>query len=107
MDRGGEVRVAVHSADPATAEAVRAGLPELVDRLGQRGYETEIWRPLAASSSSSAQGESDGTFGRGGQQDATGQEQQHPHRQPQPAWVEELDSNLNPNQNRSTFPWRP
>jgi hypothetical protein len=108
MDRGGEVRVAVHSPDTATSESVRAGLPELVDRLGQRGYETEIWRPPAAASSSRAQGESSGgPFGRGGQQDPAGREQQHPQRQPQPAWLEELDSNLNPNPNRSTFSWRP
>lgn len=105
MDRGGEVRVAVHSADPATSESVRAGLPELVDRLGQRGFETEIWRPPAAQSSSTAQGESDRSFGRGSQQDPA--DQQHPHRQPQPAWLEEMESNLKPNPNRSTFSWRP
>ena len=107
MDRGGEVRVAVHSPDPATSETVRAGLPELVERLGQRGYETEIWRPPAAQSSSSAQGESGGSFGRGSQQDPSGREQRHPQRQPQPAWLEELDSNLNSNSNRSASSWRP
>jgi len=106
MDRGGEVRVAVHSPDPATSESVRAGLPELVDRLGQRGYETEIWRPPAAQRSASAQTESDGSFGRGGHQDRAGQQQQHPHRQPQPAWLEELDSNLNPKTTRSAPEWR-
>lgn len=107
MERGGEVRVAVHSPDPATSESVRSGLPELVDRLGQRGYETEIWHPPAAPSSASARGESDRPFGRGGQQDRAGQEQQQPRRQPQPAWLEELDNNLNPNPNRSTYSWRP
>lgn len=105
MDRGGEVRVAVHSPDPATSESVRAGLPELVDRLGQHGYETEIWRPPAAPSSASARGESDGSFSRGGNRNP--EEQQHPQRQPRPEWLEELDSNLNPNTNRSAIPWRP
>lgn len=105
MERGGEVRVAVHSPDPATSESVRAGLPELVDRLGQRGYETEIWRPPTAPSSARAQGESGSSFDRSGQQDP--RQQRHPQRQPQPAWLEELDGNLNPNTNRSAFSWRP
>jgi len=106
MDRGGEVRVSVHSPDPATSESVRAGLPELVDRLGQRGYETEIWRPPAASSSARPQAESGGSFGRGGQQGPADQEQRHPQRQPRPDWLEELDHNLNPKTNRSVSSWR-
>ena len=110
MDRGGEVRVAVHSPDAATLESVRAGLPDLVARLGQRGYETETWHPPAGPSSSSNhdQRESGGAFGRGGQQEQPGGEQQRPpQRQQQPAWVEELEKNLNHTTNRSPFTWPP
>ena len=108
MDRGGEVRVAVHSPDAATLESVRAGLPDLVARLGQRGYETETWHPGPPSFSDNAQRDSGGAFGRGGQQEQPGGEQQRPpQRQQQPAWVEELEKNLNHTTNRSPFTWPP
>ena len=111
IDRGGELRVAVRSPDTAVAETVRAGLPELVERLGQRGFETEVWRPAAVrltdgSETRSRQESPDGgAFGRSGEQNRGGQEQRHPPRENKPAWLEELDNNLNTNSNRSAFSW--
>ena len=109
MDRGGEVHVAVHSPDAATSESVRAGLPDLVAKLGQRGYEAEIWHPPAGSSSSSTntQRESGGAFGRGEQQQPDGQQPRQQPRQQQPAWVEEMQKNMNHTTERSPFTWPP
>src|SRR5205807_1928170 len=45
VERSGELRVAVRSPDAQVAESVRAGLSDLVERLDQRGFETEVWRP--------------------------------------------------------------
>ena len=99
MERGGEVRVAVHSPDSATSESLRAGLPDLVARLGQRGFETEIWRGPAAPqpSSSSAQRDPGGAFGRGGHEQPGGDPQRrHPQRENQPAWWEEFEASFTP-----------
>jgi hypothetical protein len=101
MDRGGEVRVAVHSPDSATSESVRAGLPELVDRLSQRGYETEIWRgpSVPQHSSSSAQRDSASSSGRGGHEQP-GRDQQRHHQQQQqenqPTWLKEFEASFKP-----------
>jgi len=109
MDRGGEVHVAVHSPDAATSESVRAGLPDLVAKLGQRGYEAEIWHPPAGPSASSTntQRESGGAFGRGEQQQPGGQQPRHHPRQQQPAWIEEMEKNMNHTTERSPFTWPP
>jgi hypothetical protein len=111
IDRGGEVRVAVRSPDTAVAETVRAGLPELVERLGQRGFETEVWRPAAARSGdagetrSSRESPDGGAFGRGGEESRGGREPRNPQPENQPAWLEELDNHLKTTANRSAFSW--
>ena len=111
IDRGGEVRVAVRSTDTAVAETVRAGLPELVERLGQRGFETEVWRPAAIRPSSGSETRSNqespdgGAFGRGGEENRGAHEQRQGQRENKPAWLEELDNNLNTNSNRSALSW--
>jgi hypothetical protein len=47
-ERGGEMSVAVRASDPLLAQSLRQGLPELVGRLEERGFQTETWRPAAA-----------------------------------------------------------
>jgi hypothetical protein len=47
-DQGGELRVAVRTADRDLSQSLREGLPELVQQLGQRGYETQVWRPAGS-----------------------------------------------------------
>jgi hypothetical protein len=49
-DRGGEVRVDVHTPDSRLAGALRADLPELAARIEQTGYRAETWQPLSPSS---------------------------------------------------------
>jgi len=49
VERSGEVQVAVRTADPQLADALRQNLPDLVSDLAGRGYRTETWQPLAAS----------------------------------------------------------
>ncbi len=46
-DQAGELRVSVRTPDGALADAMREGLPELVERLDRRGFHTEVWRPGA------------------------------------------------------------
>lgn len=101
-ERAGEVRVAVRSADPALTESMRARLPELVDRLGARGYETEIWRPEQPAAERGAGPNPDSHREQPGeQQPGNGQQKRD---QPQPEWMEELATSLRqPNAvNRST-----
>jgi hypothetical protein len=97
MERGGEVRVAVHSPDAATSESVRANLPDLVARLGQKGYETEIWHPPVGPSSSSnhAQRDSGGAFGRQHEQPG-GEQQRREQRENRPAWLKEFEASFAP-----------
>jgi hypothetical protein len=103
-ERAGEVRVAVRSADPALTESMRARLPELVDRLGARGYETETWRPeqpAAAERGGNRPNPDSHREQPGEQQPGNGQQKRD---QPQPEWMEELSTSLRqPNAvNRST-----
>lgn len=104
-ERAGEVHVAVRSADPQMAESMRAHLPELVDRLGARGFDTEIWRPQPAAtaqggfnSHSDAHGERQGEPGQ--QQGGSRQKRD----QSQPEWLEELAASFHQptSGNRST-----
>jgi hypothetical protein len=100
-ERAGEVRVAVRSADPQMAESVRAQLPELMDRLGARGFDTEIWRPQQASASERAGTGSDPQFGsRAGNQDSQQERGDRDGRQSreesQPEWMEELATSFRP-----------
>jgi len=103
-ERGGEIRVAVHSADPEMAESMRARLPELVDRLGAHGFETEIWRPQqAAAPERGGSGPNPDTQRErpGEQERGHGQQKRD---QPRPEWMEELATSFQqPNLgNRST-----
>ncbi len=102
-DRGGELHVAVRSADPQTAESLRAHLPELVERLGSRGFETEIWRPQQASASDrggphSQSGSRDA--GRDPQQQRGGRGGQESPEESGPEWMDELAASFRPPRNK-------
>ncbi|MCC7176126.1 MAG: hypothetical protein IT159_13120, partial [Bryobacterales bacterium] len=47
-DRAGELRVSVRTPDPSLSRALREGLPELVSRLGESGFDAREWRPASA-----------------------------------------------------------
>jgi len=103
-ERAGEVHVAVRSADPSLTESVRARLPELVDRLNARGFETEIWRPeqpAAAERGGSHPNPDSQREQPSEQQPGNGRQKRD---QAQPEWMEELSESLRqPNAvNRST-----
>lgn len=94
-ERGGEVRVAVRTADPQVAESVRAQLPELMDRLGARGFDTQIWRPQQVAASERSDSGSNQQFGsreggRDTQQQNGGRDERQSQKEPQPEWMEEL-----------------
>ena len=100
-EHAGEVRVVVRSADPQMAESVRAQLPELMDKLGARGFETEIWRPQQSSAterggseSNPQSGSRDG--GRDAQQERSGRDGRQSGEEPQPKWMEELATSFHP-----------
>jgi len=87
------------------AESVRAGLSDLVERLDQRGFETEVWRPQPgvtaqrsdAGSNSHPESRDGGAFDRGSQHQRGGGEQDsHPRQQRHPAWMEEFDASFAP-----------
>lgn len=102
-ERAGEVRVAVRSADPALTESMRARLPELVDRLGARGFETEIWRPEQPAAEHGGTNPNPDSHREQAWEQQPGNGQQK-RQQPQPEWMEELSESLRqPNAvNRST-----
>jgi len=55
-DQAGELRVAVRTPDGELTKSLREGLPELVERLGQHGYETQVWRPAGTGSPTEPRG---------------------------------------------------
>ena len=104
MERAGEVRVAVRSADAELSQAARAGLSQLVERMAERGFDAEVWRPAAVErpvesgpdrhsrdAGASDQRGSDDRRHPGNRQG----EQQH-QRGSQPKWVDELETSFGP-----------
>jgi hypothetical protein len=91
MERAGEVRVAVHTADLDLRRGLGNGLNELVGRLEGTGFQTETWRPPEAEfrqpDSSGRQHQQEGAFSGGREQ---GRDQQTDS-QSQPEWVDEFE----------------
>ncbi len=46
-DRAGELLVAVRTPSPKLAQSLRNGLPQLVGRLSEQGFQTQVWNPPA------------------------------------------------------------
>jgi hypothetical protein len=105
-DQAGELRVAVRTSDGALAQSIREGLPELVERLGQQGYEAQLWRPGGSGSPAEPgssetrihQAESGGAGGQQGRpgsgQDGSGEGRGSNRRDESPAWNEEWHTSL-------------
>ena len=98
-DRAGEVHVAVRSADPEMAAQVRSGLSELTERLHQRGFDAEIWRPPESASTRSGntgqQESREGSgSGRGTPEDRSHQPRGGQRQNQPPAWVEDMESSF-------------
>jgi len=50
-ERGGEIKVTVHTPDHDLANFLRSDLPDLVGKLRQSGVQAEVWRPTGATQS--------------------------------------------------------
>jgi hypothetical protein len=109
-ERGGEVKVAVRTADPAVATSLRSDLSDLVQRIERRDVAAEVWHPgerTAAPEKSELRGDSEG--GRSSSQQQGGQafdqsRGQHsgrgtPHA---PEWLDELDDQTLPQHKKGT-----
>jgi len=99
VERGGEVKVAVHTPDVELSQALRERLGELVQRLEQTGYRTETWSPaetrLEGISRRESQAEQESADGRHSQNYSQGSAQHNARRQKhrpedQPLWFESL-----------------
>jgi hypothetical protein len=116
VERGGEVRVSVRSADEAMSHSMRADLGSLSGKLAQSGYNAESYTPAAANTASfsnerqSPEGRESSNGGRQNpQQNQSGGQQQSSRdgRGQRPAWVEELENSLASSAAiRSNTPWR-
>jgi hypothetical protein len=116
MDRAGEVRVSVRSADEGLTHSMRADLGSLTGKLNQSGYSTEQFAPAGAdaSSFSNRRQPSDGHESAAGnrqnpQQNQSGGQQPPPRdgRRQRPSWVDELENSLTSSAaNRSNNPWQ-
>ncbi len=97
-ERAGEIRVTVHTLDHSLADSLRAGLPDLVDRLRQTGYQAEAWHPQPGQSRRG--GEDASSFQQhspGGGQDGRHPPPQQPQpRKNQPRWAGEWNLSLDP-----------
>jgi len=94
MDRGGELRLSVKSADPALAQTMQEHMPELTSRLDQQRYRTEVWMPKETASSTSSNSNSTSSgFSNPGDGNPGGRQNGQQQQQNRPEWLEELEDN--------------
>jgi hypothetical protein len=104
MERAGEVRVAVRSADAELSQAARAGLLQLVEQMAERGFDAEVWRPAAVErpveSGPDRHSRDAGASDQRGSDDrrhpGNRQGEQQNQRGSQPKWVDELETSFGP-----------
>jgi len=102
-ERGGEIRVTVHTPDQNLADSLRADLPDLIGKLRQSGFQAETWRPAAASSPDAGRrsgtdtpsSHSDSAFA---QRDGRQQQQSQRQARQQSQWAGEWQASLAPTQ---------
>ena len=100
VERGGELRVAVHSGSPDLNQQLRADLPDLSKKLSDTGFHSELWRPAThttASADSQATKNQGGNPGgdspsQSGSQQGRGQRGQNQSQRPK--WVEEFENGM-------------
>lgn len=110
VERTGDVRVAVRTADSRLTSSLREDLPQLVSQLADRGYRAETWHPTAAapagegrpmraeSSEPGRDGGNSGSPGRGGSDTGGrgGNGGRREQGQNQPEWLDALERSLGP-----------
>lgn len=107
-EQTGELRVAVRTSNTELAQSLREKLPELVDQLGQKGFETQVWRPAGADARPQTESRgvvpreadlSGGTWdqGRSGQgQAGSGENRQSDQEDRSSGWIEEWEKSFGP-----------
>lgn len=85
VERDGEVRVAVRTADPELARSLRQDLPELSARLEREGLRAEGWHPATASERPAGGEARGGGFADRGQPGSPGQRDERRQPPPPPA----------------------
>jgi hypothetical protein len=105
VERGGDIRITVRSADADLTQTLRQDLSELVSKLQDRGFEARAWHPKdpavavhgVDSREIQVRAESNTTNGWNSEQQArggnggSGQQQQGQHHGDPRRWFEELD----------------
>jgi hypothetical protein len=95
MERGGEVYVAVRTADTDLATRLRSDLNGLAASLDERGYQAESWRPAVNSGPSSGDERSPNHQGRsaggGAQNGHSSHGDERGQSRNRPSWLEVLD----------------
>lgn len=99
-ERAGKIQVAVRTPDQDLAKSLQSNLGELVSRLEDKGYKTNVLGPVTtqhsglavkeSSTSPDSQSHSNGSGSQGGQQDPRGRQQQSDQRQ-QGRWKAQLE----------------
>lgn len=110
LERGGQVKIAVHTANADLAQSLREQLGELVQSLERSGYRAETWRPgeppLEAVRAQDTAGEAESAGPRGGDPQSSGDDpsrQQRHRRQDQPLWSQRPATSA-PGRGQSTPP---
>jgi hypothetical protein len=99
QDKGGELRVAVHSGNSELSADLRQKVGDLVSKLDRSGFQTEITKPSANDTAASAAGKQGDAqnqefTGRQQQQQSQEQAQQRPRKGRQPQWLQERNTSL-------------
>jgi hypothetical protein len=107
-EQTGELRVAVRTSNTELAQSLREKLPELVDQLGQKGFEAQTWKPAGPDARAQTQPRglmpreadlSGGTWdqGRSGQDQAgSGEHRQSDQEDRSSGWIEEWEKSFGP-----------
>jgi Flagellar hook-length control protein FliK len=100
-ERAGKIQVSVRTADPDLARSLQGNLGELVGRLEQKGFTTDVWAPVAAQHaglvvrepSTSAESQPDNSGSHGGQPGSQSEQQESNQRQPE-RWEAQFEEML-------------
>jgi hypothetical protein len=99
VETAGEIRVAVHSADPELTSSLQQGIGDLVGKLESHAMHAETWRPAGESTASAPTARSENSqnnqqpFSGDGSQDRQSRQQQtlQQRRRNKPDWLQEID----------------
>ena len=103
-ERGGEVRVAVHTQDSRLAGALREDLPALTAKLEQGGFHAEVWHGGPAAPLREIAADSTASAGEHQSQDRSG-DQSRDREQQDPRPKHDIDEQTKSKSERKDFSW--